>query len=166
MDPARERQFAIAMSLLSSEEGYEPSYILKAFDFGNLKPSLLVDVGGSYGEVSKELASNVPNLRCIVQDVPEVAAKGEASLPADLSDRVTFMSHDFFSDQPVKGADIYFFRFIFHDWPDKYCIQILRCLAPALKDGARIIISDRTMPQPGSVALYNEWLTRYMKLDV
>jgi len=51
----------------------------------------------------------------------------------------------------VKGADVYFFRLIFHDWPDEQCIQILRNLVPALKSGARILICDQLIPEPGTV---------------
>jgi len=51
----------------------------------------------------------------------------------------------------VKGADVYFFRLIFHDWPDEQCIQILQNLVPALKNGARILICDQLVPEPGTV---------------
>ena len=61
------------------------------------------------------------------------------------------MVHDFFKPQPVSGADVYFFRWIFHNWSDKYCIQILRNLIPALKRGARVIISDAVLPEPGEI---------------
>lgn len=166
MHPARERRFANAMGLISQQEGYEAFHILRAYEWETLKPSLCVDVGGSHGAVSIELARRVANLRCIVQDLPKVAAEGEALLPSDLSERVKFMDHDFFSEQPVKGANVYFFRLIFHDWSDYYCVQILRALTPALEDGARIIISDFMMPPPGAVSPYKEWLVRYKKPSV
>ncbi|EME44652.1 hypothetical protein DOTSEDRAFT_24658 [Dothistroma septosporum NZE10] len=50
------------------------------------------------------------------------------------------MPHDFFSEQYVKNADVYFFRFIFHNLADKYAVKILHALIPALKAGARIVI--------------------------
>ena len=62
------------------------------------------------------------------------------------------MTQDFFTLQPIKDADVYFFRAIFHDWPDKYCIQILQNLIPALKTGARVIIQDPHTPDPITIA--------------
>ena len=82
----------------------------------------------------------------MVQDFDSVIATAPA-LEDDLASRVEFMSHDFFTEQPVRDADVYFFRWIFHNWSDKYCIKILESLIPAFKTGARIIISDAVVPQ-------------------
>lgn len=88
------------------------------------------------------LAEATRNLRIIVQDLPETAQKGREILPAELKGQVEFVGHNFFSEQPVRGADVYFFRWIFHNWGDKYCFQILRALIPALKKGARVIANE------------------------
>lgn len=77
-------------------------------------------------------------------------------MPAELSTRVTFMAHDFITEQPVKGADAYLFRWVFHNWSDKYCLQILRNLIPALKDGARIIVQDNCLPEPNTISYTEE----------
>lgn len=37
------------------------------------------------------------------------------------------------AEQPVRHADVYFFRAIFHNWRHKYAVEILRNLMPALK---------------------------------
>ena len=66
------------------------------------------------------------------------------------------MAHDFFTEQPVKDADVYFFKWIFHDWSDKYSIKILRSLIPALKKGSKIILNEYVIPQPGEVSLLKE----------
>lgn len=60
------------------------------------------------------------------------------------------MVHDFFKAQPVE-ADIYFLRWIFHNWSDKYCIKILRALIPSLKPGAKVIVSEAVMPGPAAI---------------
>jgi hypothetical protein len=41
-------------------------------------------------------------------------AGAEAGIPEELRSRVSFMPYDFFTPQPVCGADVYFFRWIFH----------------------------------------------------
>ncbi|KAI1378983.1 S-adenosyl-L-methionine-dependent methyltransferase [Hypoxylon crocopeplum] len=105
----------------------------------------MVDVGGSHGSVAISIAEQFPNIKCVVQDLPDTVAEGASRLPARLRDRVTFVAHDFFTDQTVS-ADVYYFRSIFHNWADKYCIKILQKLIPALKPGARIIIHERILP--------------------
>lgn len=58
---------------------------------------------------------------------------------------ICFYASNFFTEQPIR-ADVYFFRSIFHNWADKYCIKILKNLVPALKPGARVIIHERILP--------------------
>jgi SAM-dependent methyltransferase len=161
-DPPRASRFADAMQFLHSDPGFQPSYLLSAFDFASpsLGPEpLFVDIGGSTGHISLLLARTYPNLTCIVQDLPSTvqAAKQQHShLPRDLQDRVSFMSHDFWTEQPVKGADMYYFRWVFHDWSDALAVRILRQLVPAMKAGARVLINDICVPPPGEMSLYQE----------
>jgi len=51
----------------------------------------------------------------IVQDFADVVAEGPKHVPAEISDRVTFMAYDMMNPQIVQGADVYFFRAIFHN---------------------------------------------------
>ncbi|KAF2147921.1 hypothetical protein K461DRAFT_272114 [Myriangium duriaei CBS 260.36] len=111
----------------------------------------MVDIGGGRGLVSQSIASHDPTPRFVVQDLPGVVADASAALPAEFSERITFMAHNMFEEQPVKDADVYFFRSVFHDWPDASCVQILRALIPALKPGARILINDACMPPDGAL---------------
>lgn len=52
------------------------------------------------------------------------------------------------TEQPVRHADVYFFRAIFHNWSHKYALEILRNLVPALKPGAKIVMADYIIPSP------------------
>lgn len=154
-DPARAQRFAEAMSLFNASDGMEPEHLRDNYDWAALgEGATLVDIGGSHGDVAVSLARRFPNLRCVVQDLPEVVAS--ATVPEGLEDRLSFQAHDFFTEQPVKDADVYLFKWIFHDWSDKYCIRILRALIPALKRGARIVVSEFIMPDPGVIPLYLE----------
>ena len=121
-----------------------------------------MDVGGSHGAVSVAIARKFPSLRCIVQDRLEVVQAGREMLDTGLQDRVTFMEHDFFTEQPVKDADVYYLRWILHDWSDGYAVWILRALTPALKEKARIVISEIVLPEPGGVPVYQERAYRYV----
>ena len=68
-----------------------------------------------------------------------------------------------FQEQPVC-ADVYHFRWIFHNWPDKYCTMLLRAQIPALKAGARIVIQDFVVPESGTAPFYQEKLSRYVSI--
>ncbi len=54
--------------------------------------------------------------------------------------RVQFVQHDFFQTNPVKNADVYWFRYIIHDWSDDYCVQILKGIKAAMGPRSRILI--------------------------
>ena len=98
----------------------------------------------------------------MVQDLEPVIAAAEKQAPAEFSHRVKFMTHDFLTEQSVHGADVYFFRWILHNWSDKYCVKILRNLIPALKKGARIVINDGVLPKAGVMSRWQEERLRYV----
>ena len=80
------------------------------------------------------------------------------------TERVDFESYNFFTEQPVKSADVYFFRMIFHNWGDKYCIQILGNFIPALKKGSKIVINDHVVPPGGVLSPYKDRTVRAFDL--
>jgi hypothetical protein len=160
--PERMSRFKDAMSFLQTLPGLEPSYAVKAYDWASLGKATVVDVGGSHGLVCIALANEFPELQFVVQDLPKVIEDAKAKSPPELSDRVTFMAHDFFEEQPVKYADVYYFRWILHDWSDKYCVKILRALIPALKTGARLLFSERCLEPPCTLPPRVEKWNRYV----
>lgn len=104
-----------------------------------------------------------------MQDLPEVAANGTASLssqPKDLVDRVSFQGHDFFQPQPQLGASVYLLRMILHDWAKAEAVQILSRLVPALDSGSKIVIMDTVLPRPGEVPVTKERLLRVRDLTM
>ena len=144
------------MKYFQSIPGLESKHFIEAFDFSTLPNGLFIDIGGSHGAVSIEVAQRHPGVRCIVQDLPLAVAAGSRDLPPELKERVSFMAHDYFVDQPVMNADVYYFRWIFHDWSDAYCVKILQKLIPALKPEARVVINEVCIPEYGQVPLYME----------
>lgn len=64
------------------------------------------------------------------------------------------MEHDFFSGNPVKGANAYYMRAIIHgnipclypllmtDWPDAECVKILENIAISMTADSRILINE------------------------
>lgn len=120
-------------------------------------------MGGSQGYVSFAVAEKFPKLKFIVQDTAGMRTSSTiAKVPDELVDRVSLTTHDFFTPQTVD-AQVYFFRWIFHGFSEKYCIMILRALIPALKKGARIVINDGTLPEPGTADYVEERSMRYVR---
>lgn len=149
------------MTSFATYPGNAPEFLVKGYRWGSLGDSTIVDVGGSEGKYSVALAQAFPDLRFIVQDLPETVKAAQAkTLPEGVADRVSFMPHDMFKEQTVS-ADIYLFRWIFHDWPDTYIVKILSQLIPAMKTGARVLISEVILPEPNTLPLLQEKKVRY-----
>lgn len=149
------------MGALSASEEYDLTYVLDHYDWASLGAARVVDIGGSEGHVSIALAKRFPNLTMVVQDMHQVVAHAAGNLPAGLHGRVSFMAHDMFQPQTVE-ADVYYMRWILHNWSDKYCKAILEALIPSLKKGSRILVQDFYIPRPGEMALWKEKDARYI----
>ena len=134
------------MRWFGTSPGLHPSHIVHGFDWAGLGDATVVDVGGSHGSQSIALASAFPKLSCVVQDRAEVVQRALARGKG----RVTFMEHDFFEEQPVRGAAVYVLRWILHDWSDGYAIRILRALGPAMGEGSKVLICEAVLPEPVS----------------
>ena len=159
-DPPRAQRFADGMKFLQSHPAFSLDHLFESLAWDTADcPQTLVDVGGSQGSISGALLHRYARLRtCYVQDAPEVLQG--AAAPSDLRDRLVFSAHNFFTEQPLKNADVYFLRSILHDWSDKYALEIIRKLIPALKPGARIIVNEVCLPEPNSLPSYHEQLLR------
>ena len=127
-------------------------------------------MAGSLGHCSIAIAEKAPTLQFIVQERPEVAAKGEEQLQGlqneQVRDRIKFQVHDMFTPQPVRDASVYLLRFILHDHPDTGAIDILRNLVSALQNGSRIVVMDGVMPEPNVLPKSEERIMRIMDLEM
>lgn len=146
----RARRFGNTMKYLTSGGGHSSSHV-HGFDWDALGEASVVDVGGSSGHLAIELATKHPKLSVTVQDLPTLEQQFEDNLPPGLKSRVSFQVHDFMKPQKIP-ADVYFYRFIFHDWPDNMSVQIIQNNVPAMKRGSRIIVMDGVMPEPGETS--------------
>ncbi|KAK8044189.1 O-methyltransferase [Apiospora rasikravindrae] len=108
----------------------------------------LVDVGGGSGHDLQQLLEKfhdkIPG-RLILQDRPEIVQI------ADPGAGIEKMGHDFLSEQPIKGARVYYLHSIIQDWDDATNIRILRSLIPAMRKGyTKILINDYVIPNEGA----------------
>ncbi|EAW14278.1 putative O-methyltransferase [Aspergillus clavatus NRRL 1] len=109
---------------------------------------LLVDIGGNQGhdliKFQKRFGSKAGRL--VLQDLPGIAV---CSHPG-----IEVMEYSFFDPQPIYDARIYYFRAIFHDWPDHICRAILRNTVSAMDaEYSRIIIADFVLPDTNASLL-------------
>jgi hypothetical protein len=77
-------------------------------------------------------------------------------VPEHLKGRITFMDHDMLTIQPIINADVYFWRVVLHNHPDAVVVRALQSLIPALKPGAKIMIQDFGVTDPGDGRLADE----------
>ncbi|GKZ23561.1 hypothetical protein AbraIFM66951_007559 [Aspergillus brasiliensis] len=157
-NPEKAHRYNMAMKAHGDGEGFSIDQTVTGYPWDSrLGPSAtVVDMGGNQGFVSFALADAFPQMRFIVQDLPGMRTpEAMGPLPAHLEGRVTRTVHDFFEPQ-TEVADAYLLRWIIHGFADKYCVKLLRALVPALRPGARVIINDGTLPEPGTANYIQE----------
>ncbi|KAL8949573.1 MAG: hypothetical protein Q9222_004332 [Ikaeria aurantiellina] len=166
-DPSRAARWHGAMRALATEIDFH--FILDSDVWTSHAEPTILDIGGGSGDVSIGLAPHLPHAHFVVQDSSLAALQQGRSATAttNLSDRIFFQPYNFLSaPQPVRGADIYYFRNIFHNWPDKNCLSILRNQVPAMKAGARLVIDDFTLRDVGTLTPIQERKQRWMDINM
>lgn len=146
-------------------DGFRASNFQKAMESVNIRVSdvsgypwgklgdnaTLVDVGGGVGSACQAIMSVAPNVtKVVVQDLPSAIDTAERfwnteDAEALASGRVQLQVHDFFTPQPVKGAEVYFLRFIVHDWPDEEAVTILKHLSDAAGNYSKLLVMEAIM---------------------
>ncbi|KAI0171950.1 O-methyltransferase-domain-containing protein [Hypoxylon sp. FL1284] len=142
--PERVRRFGAAMHYFTSSGTWDLRHMLSAFDWASIDQpgAQVVDIGGGNGQISQYLARHTTHTRFIVQDLAQVVSTAPAQLPANLADRVEFVEHNFFEPQTAQPPAAFLMRWILHNWADKYAVQILRGLVPAMRQGTRLLIYE------------------------
>lgn len=107
---------------------------------------LVVDVGGGVGRDMENLRQALlPGVYpLLVQDLDSVIQQGKRQAHQSIDLQV----HDFFQDQPVRGARAYFMHSILHDWPDADARRILHCLKQAMTPGySKLLLCENVLPE-------------------
>ncbi|KAI3319696.1 S-adenosyl-L-methionine-dependent methyltransferase [Xylariaceae sp. AK1471] len=149
-NPERAARFAAGMRLYAGRPDLDVRHLVDAWPWNELpNGATVIDVGGSHGEAAIALARAFPSLNLVVQDIDErTILEADTRKPADIANRVGYMTYDFFTEQPIREADVYLYRACLHNWSDKYAVRILQALIPALKVGARVLLNDVVVPGP------------------
>lgn len=137
----------------------------KGYDWASLGEGPIVDLGGGNGHISLAIAKEHPNLRIIVQDLPQNEKAFKEVIPEELKGRISYQPQDFFKPQAKDtGAKLIFMKSICHDWPDVDAARILKNLVPEVEKGTKVLIIDRVLPPPGRKANYHETMSITMDL--
>lgn len=109
----------------------------------------VVDIGGGRGQSLEAIREDYPDIRgrLILQDLPHVIADGkEKGVPPFIELSVG----SFFEPQTIKGARIYYFRRIFHDWDQEQSKRILENTRVGMDSRSRVVIADMALPDQGA----------------
>ncbi|EIW80787.1 S-adenosyl-L-methionine-dependent methyltransferase [Coniophora puteana RWD-64-598 SS2] len=142
-NPARRENYAIAMIGMGYSCG--GLNVLHAFPWQNY--TSVCDIGGSVGTVSMPLARKYPHLRITIQDREEVTQHTidhwASNYPEAVAEnRAHFVPIDFLTGAPVEGCDLYYMRFILHDWPQSDAQIIVNNVRKAMSPKSRLLIHD------------------------
>ncbi len=147
LDPAK--RLGATMKSFTQGEGFDVKHLIAGNGWRSLDhPSaVIVDGGGGYGPVSQALALATIDIAFIVPDLAGTASKGASLLP-HAKRQSQFMKHDLLTEQVAKEANVYFFRWVFHNWNDKYCVQVLQNLIPTMKKGGEVTLYEYALTKP------------------
>ncbi len=118
--------------------------LLKAYDFSRFQQ--IVDVGGGHGAFVASLLEAHPKLRAVHFDQPSVIGGArELCRQRGVAERCEFVGGDFFESVPA-GGDLYFLKYIMHDWDDRSCATILRNCRAAISPKGKLVLVDAVVP--------------------
>ncbi|MCJ1416140.1 hypothetical protein MMC32_002475 [Xylographa parallela] len=120
---------------------------------------LLLDIAGGEGHDTEAFRKRFPKQpgKVFLMDLPETIDNIK-----HLDPEVVRVKYNFFEPQPIKNARAYYFRSIFHDWPDSECIKILKNTASAMTPGySKLLIFEWILPAKG-VPMYPSLLDMNM----
>ncbi|KAK8004910.1 demethylsterigmatocystin 6-O-methyltransferase [Apiospora arundinis] len=107
----------------------------------------MVDVGGGLGHDLLEFHRYHPSApgRLIVQDLPQVV---KSIVSSEENKALTPMAHNFFEEQPIKGARAYYMHSVLHDWPDERAEVIVNQIKAAMRPGySKLLINENVIPR-------------------
>jgi hypothetical protein len=146
--PEQEAQFDRAMKSLSFSATGE---VLS--DWTLQTDAVFCDIGGGVGTAAAIVLDHYPDMKGMVFDQPTVTARSNEFLKEKgLSDRAKALGGDFFApfQSDLAACDIFFMKFILHDWPDTESIEILKNIKAVAKPGAKVALAEFVMETAGT----------------
>lgn len=103
------------------------------------------DIGGGAGHMVASLATAYPELKGIVFDLPSVVENAKKNIKSmNLEDRVSTIAGSFLEPLPseLSTCDVYYLKFILHDWDDFVCTSILKNILSVAQPNSLIVSTD------------------------
>ncbi|KAK4447337.1 O-methyltransferase [Podospora aff. communis PSN243] len=157
-DPAYLKRFTDGMAII---ESMSPAVTAGMHDFSWLvkkaeqepERTVFVDVGGGKGQCILTIHTEFPGIplnRCVLQDRPEVIKAVETAGDPKMAE-VQKVAIDFYVEQPIKGAMVYFMRRCLHNYSDTMAANILRIIAEAMAEDSKLLIQEDVKASPPDV---------------
>lgn len=136
-DQDKTREFVNAMS--GAQMGNFMAFAHK-FDFSRYQ--VLCDVGGAGAQLSAQVVTHNPHMRCISFDLPPVSpiALENVSIMG-VANKVRIVSGDFFED-PLPEADVITMGNILHDWGLEDKKMLIGKAYEALPEGGALVVIE------------------------
>ena len=99
--------------------------------------------GGATGQVLEMLKQEIPSLKCVNFDIPQVIA---ALKP---NPNIEMVAGSFFDVTTMPKCDVVFSKYILHDWGDVECLKLMTNAHQVLSDDGLFISVNYDMPEPG-----------------
>ncbi|OJJ55948.1 hypothetical protein ASPSYDRAFT_1158180 [Aspergillus sydowii CBS 593.65] len=129
--------------------------ILDGADGSNPERALLVDIGGGRGHDLMLFQQKFPRApgKLVLEDLPSVIDEAAAELNQC---GIEGVKYDFFKEpNPVKGARVYYFKFVFHDWSDEKARVLLNYVVAAMEAGySKLVIEEYILPDRNAEFLH------------
>ena len=106
------------------------------------------DIGGGMGTTAAIFLEHYPNMYGMVFDQESVSERSKAFMAErGLADRSKTVGGNFFESFPsaLGDCDVFFLKFILHDWGDKESIKILSNIKSVAKPGAKIVLTEQVL---------------------
>ncbi|MFI6346451.1 methyltransferase [Streptomyces sp. NPDC050560] len=120
--------------------------LAKAFDFGRY--GTIVDAAGRHGDTLAQVLAAAPGARGVLFDLPAIMPAARANLTEHgVIDRVRLAGGDVGEEVPPGGGDLYLLRTVLWENDDDRAVRILRNVAAAMPDSARLLVVETFLPE-------------------
>ena len=158
-DKDRTREFVNAMS--GAQMG---NFIAFAHKFDFTPYQTLCDIGGAGAQLSAQVVTHNPHMRCISLDLPPVSPIAlENVRKMGVANKVEVVTGDFFKD-PFPGADVITMGNILHDWGLADKKTLIRKAYEALPKGGSLVVIENIIDDERRENIFGLVLTRVVEV--
>ncbi|EME82564.1 uncharacterized protein MYCFIDRAFT_33968, partial [Pseudocercospora fijiensis CIRAD86] len=145
------RNFTDMMEYDNQQPVYALRHVVDGYEWQSVKD--VVDVGGGTGDLGLALAVGHSGLDVNVADRPATIDIAKTQTCPSTPPGLQFVTFDFFGPLPEEIAycEVYLLRRILHDWLDQFAVKIIKNHLPALKAGAKMLVMEMVLPEPGEL---------------